>query len=66
MNINETVAIVTGAGSGIGAAVCHDLAIRGAKTVVLVDRRDSVYDLADSINSSVGRQVAEVKVGDTK
>ena len=65
MNINKKVSIVTGAGSGIGAAVCRELATRGAETVVLVDRRESVYDLADSINSSVGRKVAEVKIGDT-
>jgi 3-oxoacyl-[acyl-carrier protein] reductase len=65
MNIASKVAIVTGAGSGIGAAVCRELAARGAGAVILVDRRDNVYDLADSINSSVGRQVAEVKIGDT-
>lgn len=65
MNIRNKVALVTGAGSGIGAAVCRELAKREAKAVILVDRRDTVYDLADSINSSVGRQVAEVKVGDT-
>jgi len=65
MNIKNKVAVVTGAGSGIGASVCQELANRGARTVVLVDRRDSVYNLADSINSSVGRQVAEVKIGDT-
>ena len=65
MNINDKVAVVTGAGSGIGAAVSRELASRGARAVVLVDRRDGVYDLADSINSTVGRQVAEVKIGDT-
>jgi len=65
MNINKKVSIVTGAGSGIGAAVCRELVTRGAETVVLVDRHDSVYDLADSINRSSGRQVAKVKVGDT-
>jgi NAD(P)-dependent dehydrogenase (short-subunit alcohol dehydrogenase family) len=65
MNIKNRVAIVTGAGSGIGAAVSRELAKREARTVVLVDRRDSVYDLAESINASVGRQVAEVKIGDT-
>lgn len=64
MNINKKVALVTGAGSGIGAAVSRELAARGAAVVVLVDRRDSVYDLADSINSSIGRQVAEVRIGD--
>jgi NAD(P)-dependent dehydrogenase (short-subunit alcohol dehydrogenase family) len=65
MNINNRVSIVTGAGSGIGAAVCRELATRGAKTVVLVDRSESVRELADTINSSMGRQVAEVQVGDT-
>lgn len=65
MKIEGSVAIVTGAGSGIGQAVSKHLAERGAKTVVMVDRRDHVYDLADSLNSEVGRQVAEVKVGDT-
>ncbi len=65
MKIKDRVAVVTGAGSGIGAAVSLELANRGARAVVLVDRRDQVYDLADSINSQVGRQVAEVKVGDT-
>jgi NAD(P)-dependent dehydrogenase (short-subunit alcohol dehydrogenase family) len=65
MKINDRVALVTGAGSGIGAAVSLELAKRGARAVVLVDRRDNVYDLADSINCQVGGQVAEVKVGDT-
>jgi 3-oxoacyl-[acyl-carrier protein] reductase len=65
MNINNKVSIVTGAGSGIGAAVSRELATRGAGTVVLVDQSDSVYDLAKSINGSVGREVATVKIGDT-
>lgn len=65
MKIKDRVALVTGAGSGIGAAASLELAKRGARAVVLVDRRDQVYDVADTINSQVGRQVAEVKVGDT-
>lgn len=65
MKIKDRVALVTGAGSGIGAAASLELANRGARAVVLVDRRDQVYDVADTINSQVGRQVAEVKVGDT-
>jgi NAD(P)-dependent dehydrogenase (short-subunit alcohol dehydrogenase family) len=64
MNISKRVSIVTGAGSGIGAAVCRELARRGAETVVLVDRSESIYELADSINGSIGREVAEVKIGD--
>lgn len=65
MKIQDSVALITGAGGGIGEACARELAKRGAKAVVLVDRRDHVFNLADSINSEAGRQVAEVKVGDT-
>jgi NAD(P)-dependent dehydrogenase (short-subunit alcohol dehydrogenase family) len=65
MKIKDKVALITGAGSGIGAAVAMELAVRGVKSVVLVDRRDQVYELADHVNTTVGRQVAEVKIGDT-
>jgi 3-oxoacyl-[acyl-carrier protein] reductase len=64
MMIKDRVAIVTGAGSGIGEAVSRELALRGAKAVVLVDRRDIAYQMAESVNGSIGRQVCEVKVGD--
>ena len=65
MRIKDKVALVTGAASGIGAAVSRELAKREVSAVILVDRRDVTYDLADEINSFIGRQVAEVKVGDT-
>jgi 3-oxoacyl-[acyl-carrier protein] reductase len=65
MNIKGKIALITGAGSGIGAAVSRELADRGAKAVILVDRRDNVYQLADSIDAASGRQVCQVYVGDT-
>lgn len=65
MNIKDKVALITGAGSGIGAAVSREFASRGARAVVLVDRRDDVFTLADSIDTAFGRQVAGAYVGDT-
>jgi NAD(P)-dependent dehydrogenase (short-subunit alcohol dehydrogenase family) len=64
-NIHQKVAVVTGAASGIGEAVAKELAKRGAKAVLLVDRSDAVQELATSINKSMGRKVADAKVGDT-
>ena len=64
-NIREKVAVVTGAASGIGEAVAQELANRGAKAVLLVDRSEAVQDLAKKINETMGREVAEAKMGDT-
>jgi NAD(P)-dependent dehydrogenase (short-subunit alcohol dehydrogenase family) len=62
--INGKVAVVTGAGSGIGQAVSHELASRGAKAVAMVDRSDAVRDTAAQINEELRRKVAEPHVGD--
>ncbi len=65
MLIEDKVAVVTGAASGIGEAVVRELADRGVRAVVLVDRSERVFDIARSINDGAGRPVAEAKAGDT-
>jgi NAD(P)-dependent dehydrogenase (short-subunit alcohol dehydrogenase family) len=64
MKIENKVALVTGAASGIGEAVASELVKRGARTVVLVDRSESVFQVAETINKRAGREVAEPKAGD--
>ncbi len=65
MKIDDKVALITGAASGIGRAVAHELVKRGARTVILVDRSDAVFQLAELINKDAGREVADAKPGDT-
>jgi NAD(P)-dependent dehydrogenase (short-subunit alcohol dehydrogenase family) len=65
MRIEEKVAVVTGAASGIGEAVARELCKRKARTVILVDRSDRVHDLVRTLNDIAGRKVAEAKVGET-
>lgn len=64
MLIPDKVAVVTGAASGIGEAVARELAYRGARAIVLIDRSDQAFDLARSLNQSAGRDIAEAHVGD--
>jgi NAD(P)-dependent dehydrogenase (short-subunit alcohol dehydrogenase family) len=65
MKLEGKVAVVTGAGSGIGEALCGELARRGVKCVALVDRSERVLPIAESLNRSAGRVVATGFVGDT-
>jgi len=64
-NIHQKVAIVTGGASGIGAAVANELAHRGARAVLMVDRNEAVKEVAASINDTSDRPVAFAKVGNT-
>lgn len=64
MQIENKVALVTGAASGIGESLVRELAKRRVRAVVLVDRSERVYEIAHSINESSGRRLAEAKVGD--
>lgn len=50
MQIQGKVALVTGAGSGIGKAAALELAGHGLKAIALVDMNPAVHDVATSIN----------------
>jgi NAD(P)-dependent dehydrogenase (short-subunit alcohol dehydrogenase family) len=64
MEIQGKVALVTGGASGIGEATALELARRGARAVLLVDRSVNAPRVAVAVNDSVKRPVAEAVVGD--
>ena len=64
MDIQNQVAVITGAAGGIGRALAHDLVRRGARKVALVDRTECVASTAQELNDGLGRAVAVPFSGD--
>lgn len=64
MDISKTVAVITGAGSGIGRAVAIELAKRGVRGIALADLNDGVSHVATMINEFMGGDIAVPFVGD--
>jgi 3-oxoacyl-[acyl-carrier protein] reductase len=56
-DLDSRVAIVTGAGSGIGAAVAHDLASRGMTVALAARRGEALEQVAAEITAAAGRAV---------
>lgn len=65
MEIKNKVAVITGAASGIGNAVCKQLAQRGVKTIGMVDLSDRIVMAAQEINDMVGKDIAIPFQGNT-
>ena len=56
MIIENKVAVVTGAASGIGRAVVAELVHRGIAAVAMVDRCDAVKQVAAGLNESARQE----------
>jgi NAD(P)-dependent dehydrogenase (short-subunit alcohol dehydrogenase family) len=59
-SLGDKVAIVTGGGSGIGEAVCPELARRGARVVVADINAHDAKRVAEAIEASGGRAQAHI------
>jgi 3-oxoacyl-[acyl-carrier protein] reductase len=65
MEIQNKVAVVTGAASGIGQAVALELARRQCKAVALVDQSDRCCDVAGAIAEKYPKVATESFIGNT-
>jgi len=65
MEFSNRVAVITGGASGIGRAVAAALAKNGAAGVALVDRSETIEDVAARLNTEAGRAFAVPFCGDT-
>ena len=66
MIVDQKVAIVTGAGGGIGAALAEALVDQGARVVVADINADKVTAVATGLNSTVPDSVVALGVAGAK
>jgi NAD(P)-dependent dehydrogenase (short-subunit alcohol dehydrogenase family) len=64
MNIKGSVAVITGAGGGIGRALAMELAKRQVGALALVDHSEAVKDVMNGVNQFAGSQIAKGYIGD--
>ena len=52
MLLNEKIAVVYGAGGGVGSAIARKFALEGARVYLTARRLESIKALADEISES--------------
>lgn len=65
LDLSGLVAVVTGAGTGIGARTAHVLAERGADVVLAGRKADRLKQTTDSVRESTGRAALVVPTDPT-
>lgn len=63
--LDGKVAVITGAGGGIGSALAEDMAERGIRGLAMVDFNERINAVAEELNKKAGRVVAQPYQGDT-
>jgi len=64
MEIKDKAAIITGAASGIGHAVCMDLARRGIRAIAMVDQGPRIRQMAKLVDQEANAPIAFPFQGD--
>jgi NAD(P)-dependent dehydrogenase (short-subunit alcohol dehydrogenase family) len=60
-NIKDRVALVTGGGTGIGAAIAEVLAFHGADVVIASRKLDTLQAVAETVAARTGRRIVPVQ-----
>lgn len=66
MRFADHVAFITGASSGIGAALAREFAAQGADVVLCARRRERLAQLADEIHSKYGKKALAIECDVTR
>src|SRR3954470_11680266 len=65
-NIRGQVALVTGASRGIGAAIAHELAVRGMKVIGTATTDDGAAKISEALSQYADCKGATLNVNDAK